>query len=140
MAGAAHAPPSTGHWRQCEASHAHLILHQQPLITRATQQCTGANDLDSRPDLVPGTPLLVIDHRIMLDVESVPGPSLLSSFRVPQEQRPSRGMAHYCACAWTLCPCGNRTRPGFCKGPRAQIFNALLHKASTSYISQHSQP
>jgi hypothetical protein len=34
----------------------------------------------------------------MLDVEFDPGPSLLSFFRVLQEQRPSRGMTHSPPC------------------------------------------
>jgi hypothetical protein len=55
-----------------------------------------------------GDPLLVIDHRIMLDVESVPGPSLLSSFGAPQERSVSWRQP-IAVLAWILCPCGNRT-------------------------------
>jgi hypothetical protein len=46
-----------------------------------------------------GDPLLVIDHRIMLDVEFVPGPSLLSSFRAfPGTESVSWGESHGLPC------------------------------------------
>ncbi|EUC34103.1 hypothetical protein COCVIDRAFT_83310 [Bipolaris victoriae FI3] len=136
MAWTAHAPGPAGPRWPAKVPHSHLILQRQPLTTRARQHCT-------RRDRVPGPPLplagLVIDHRIMLDVESVPGPSLLSSFGPSQEQSVSwRGpiTVH----AWSLCPCGNRTRrTGFLEGtycPTLLMPSALRHK----YHIIHSRP
>lgn len=87
-------PPPADHWRPGWVPHAHLILHQQPLTTRAyTALYWRTCSLRSCARAPPG-----LDHRIMLDVEFVLGPSLLSLFRTPQEQRPSRGEAHCSPC------------------------------------------
>jgi hypothetical protein len=40
--------------------------------------------------------------------------------------------------AWSLCPCGNRTGPGFSKGPTALNFNAFVHQARASYITPNA--
>lgn len=96
MAGAAHARWSTylthcaSHSRLGKVPHIRLILHQQPLMTTAPA-LHWQNPTWITVQIVCRGPHLVIDHRIMLDVESVPGPSLLSLSRVPQEQHPSRG-------------------------------------------------
>lgn len=109
--------------------------------TAATHHTSQAALHSTRSCARPPLPLagLVIDHRIMLDVESVPGPSLLSSFGPSQEQSVSwRGpiTVH----AWSLCPCGNRTRrTGFLEGtycPTLLMPSALRHK----YHIIHSRP
>jgi hypothetical protein len=87
-----------------------------------------------------GDPLLVIDHRIMLDVESVPGPSLLSSFGTPQERSVSWRQP-FAVLAWILCPCGNRTgRTGLLKGRTARNFYAFSFRREHLITHGQSQP
>jgi hypothetical protein len=86
-----------GHWSFRQVRYANLILHQQPLRTRAYSIALAHMPGALFQILYRGAPPCH-DHRIMLDVEFDPGPSLLSFFRVLQEQRPSRGMTHSPPC------------------------------------------
>jgi hypothetical protein len=95
MAWATPTPPPADHWKSVKVPHAQLILHQQPLTTRAHRNVLRGYSSRS----CAGDPLLVIDHRIMLDVEFVPGPSLLSSFRAfPGTESVSWGESHGLPC------------------------------------------
>ncbi len=105
-----HRPSQAGQSTSCPSHFASAATHAPSLAALySSRSCAGG-------------PLLVIDHRIMLDVESVPGPSLLSSFGAPQEQSVSWGRP-ITVHAWILCPCGNRTRgTGLLKGRTARNF------------------
>ena len=123
-----HRPSQAGHSTSCPSHFASAATHDPRLRVLYSSRSHA------------GGPLLVIDHRIMLDVESVPGPSLLSSFGAPQEQSVSWGRP-IAVHAWILCPCGNRTRrTGLLKGPTARDFSCLLPSGRNLIFHEHPQP
>jgi hypothetical protein len=134
MAWTAHAPGPAGPRSPAKVPHSHLILQRQPLTTRARQHCTRRDRVPAPPSLV-----LVIDHRIMLDVESVPGPfptKLIWSFS-GTERLVER--THCCTCLESVSVWqSHKTDRVFGGDILPDIHNAFCPQAQISYNPQPS--